>query len=203
MNDSALPPNVPWWRVRVSPARQALGLLLLALAAAFFFAMFGLGMRFYAVDAISMEPGLHDGDRVVAFPDDSYSRGDLVVLRDPVESRGHIVKRVIGLPGDKVEVFGGAVRVNGTYVSEPYRPEPIDYILEDYLVPDGHVFVLGDNSNWSVDSHNWAAAYKDVDAVVPGAVPLDSIQGRVRYRYLPLGRIGPIRPYPIDAMLAS
>jgi signal peptidase I len=194
--------QVPWWRVRVSPARQAVGLLLLLGAAAFFYAMLGLGMRFFAVTSISMEPTLRDADRVVALPAKEYRRGDLVVLSDPLSRGGHLVKRVIALPGDKVTVFGGALHVNGVYISEPYRPEPIDYLLE-YDVPKDEVFVLGDNANWSVDSHNWAAAYKQTDAVVPGAVPKSSIVGRVRYRYLPFGRIGPVKPYPIDEMMAK
>jgi signal peptidase I len=176
-------------------------LLLLLMAGAFFYATLSGKMRFYAVTSISMEPTLKDAERVVAVPSEAYRRGDIVVLRDPVEKRGHIVKRIIGLPGDTVEVYGGAVHVNGQYVSEPYRSEPIDFFLLPYVVPAGEVFVLGDNSNWSVDSHNWAAAYKDADEVVPGAVPMGVIEGRVRYRYLPLGRAGRLRGYPIDAML--
>lgn len=203
MSSGEVPVRVPWWRVRVSPARQAVGFLLLLLAAAFFYTMFARGMRFYAVTSISMEPTLHEAERVVAFPAETYRRGDLVVLRDPIEGRGHIVKRIIALPGDTVEVYGGAVQINGVYLSEPYRPEPIDYMLTAYVVPPGSVFVLGDNANWSVDSHNWAAAFKDAETVEPGAVPIDSIEGRVHYRYLPIGRIGRIKPYPIDALLAS
>ncbi len=191
---------IPWWRVRVSPARQAAGILLLVCAGGFFYAMLGLGMRFFAVTSISMEPTLHDSDRVMALPSKSYRRGDLVVLKDPLARNGHIIKRVVAMPGDTVEVYGGALHVNGVYISEPYRPEPIDYVLE-YEVPDNEVFVLGDNANWSTDSHNWAAAFKKTNAVVPGAVALDSIVGRVRYRYLPFGRIGPVQPYPIDELL--
>jgi signal peptidase I len=203
MSEIASETHVPWWRVRVSPARQAAGVVLLLLAASFFYVMLGRGMRFYAVSSISMEPTFHDGDRIVAFPAEHYQRGDLVVLRDPVDNHGHIVKRVIALPGDTVEVIGGALRLNGVYVSEPYRPEPIDYVLPPYVVPEETVFVLGDNANWSVDSHNWAAAFKDAQVVVPGAVPSGFVQGRVSYRYLPFGRIGPIASYPIDRMVGS
>ena len=197
-----LPTVAPWWRARVSPLRHALGVALLVLAAGFFIAMFALGMRFFAVASISMEPTLHESDRVLALRADEYVRGDLVVLRDPLSRNGHIVKRVIALPGDMVQVYGGAVHVNGVYLSEPYRPEPIDYALQ-YIVPVGEVFVLGDNANWSVDSHNWAAAFKETSVVVPGAVPMDSIVGRVLYRYLPFSRMGRVQTYPIDAMLAN
>jgi signal peptidase I len=192
--------RIPWWRVQVSPARRAVGVALL-MSAAYFYAMLGLGMRFFAIASISMEPTLHESDRILALPSKTYNRGDLVVLKDPLSRNGHIVKRVIALPGDRVEVSGGALHVNGVYISEPYRPEPIDYSLR-YVVPKDSVFVLGDNANWSVDSHNWAAAFKDVNGVVPGAVPLTSIVGRVRYRYLPLSRFGPVEPFPIDSMLA-
>ena len=69
-----IPAQVRWWRVRVSPARHAVGLVLLGLAGVFFFAMFALGMRFFAVASGSMEPTLHASDRVVALPADSYHR---------------------------------------------------------------------------------------------------------------------------------
>jgi signal peptidase I len=101
-----------------------------------------------------------------------------------------------------VEVFGGAVRVNGTYVSEPYRPEPIDYLMPPFTVPEGEVFVLGDNANWSVDSHNWNARYQDDSEVVPGGVPERSLVGRVRYVYLPPRRSGPVKGHPVDTLMA-
>jgi signal peptidase I len=198
-------PRVPWWRVRVSPARQALGVALLLLAGAFFFAMFGLGMRFYSVGSFSMLPTLSEGDRIVAFPAREYGRGDLVVLRDPVDPESRIVKRIIALAGDTVEIYGGALRVNGVYISEPYRPDPIHYTLAQYVVPERSVFVLGDNANLSNDSHNWAA-FKDTDTagrVVPEAVPSSLVVGRARYRYFPFGRIGSLRSYPIEIYLAT
>lgn len=189
--------RVPWYRVKVSPARQAAGLLALLLAAGFFYLMFGQGLHFFEVTSISMQPTLVERDRILAFPAKVYHRGDIVVLRDPTESGSYIVKRVIAVGGDTVQVFGGAVSVNGRYVSEPYRPEPIFYRLSPFKVGPGQVFVLGDNANRSADSHNWAAAYAELDEVVPGALPVDAIVGKVRYIYLPPGRAGQVVPYPV------
>lgn len=192
--------RVPWWRVKVSPARQAAGAVALLLIAAFLLLMYGFGLRFLAVSAISMQPTLRQSDMIIAFPAADYERGEIVILRDPVEPAGLIVKRVIGLPGDTVEVRGGAVLINGVYASEPYRPEPIDYVLEPYTVRDGQVFVLGDNANWSVDSHNWLPSAEPGEEM-PGTVPLDSIVGKVRYIYLPPGRSGPIRSFPLRRVM--
>lgn len=195
--------DLPWWRVRVSPVRQAIGVLLLLAGAIFFYAMLVKGMRFFEVESASMLPTLHAGDRLVAMPADKYHRGDIVIVRDPLERQGYLVKRIIGVAGDVVEVRGGAVFVNGQYVSEPYRPELIAYPMAPYRVPEGQVFVLGDNSNMSVDSHNWAAAFLDAGVVVPAALPLDSVVARAFFQYYPMDKLRRVRGYPIDALLDS
>lgn len=193
--------DTPWWRVRVSPVRQILGVLLLLLAGLFFYAMLVKGMRFFVVDSVSMLPTLHAGDRLVAIPSETYHRGDIVIVRDPNERKGFLVKRIVGVEGDTIEVRSGAIFVNGRYVSEPYRPEPIDYPMNPYTVPPGQVFVLGDNSNLSVDSHNWAAIYRDAGMVIPAALPLDSVVARAFFQYYPLEKIRRVDGYPIDAMM--
>jgi len=198
----AAPERVPWYRVRVSPARQAAGIALLLALVAVIVGFYFSGMRLFLVDSISMEPTLWEWDRIVAYPTEEYARGDIVVLRDPTRDGGFLVKRLIGFPGDRIDVYGGGVMVNGTYASEPYRPEPIDYVLDGYVVPEGEVFVLGDNANWSVDSHNWNARYEDDADVVPGGVSEGALVGKVRYVYLPPGRIGPVEGYPLDSMIA-
>jgi len=192
-----MPSGGPWWRVRVSPARQALGLLLLALASVFFYEMAAKGLRFFAVESISMEPTLFGGDRLVAIRETQYRRGDIVIVRDPQDPKGYLVKRVIGLSGDVVEVRAGAVFLNGQYLSEPYRPEPIEYSLAPYAVPPDEIFVLGDNSNRSVDSHNWNAAYRDSGTINPGSLPRVSVIARAIYQYYPVGRVGTVRRYPL------
>ncbi len=193
--------DTPWWRVRVSPVRQVLGLLLLLLAGLFFYTMLVKGMRFFVVDSVSMLPTLHAGDRLAAIPAETYHRGDIVIVRDPNERDGFLVKRIVGVAGDTIEVRHGAIFVNGHYVSEPYRPEPIAYPMNPFTVPPGQVFVLGDNSNLSVDSHNWAAIYRDAAMVVPAALPLDSVVARAFFQYYPLEKMRRVGGYPIDAML--
>ena len=157
----------------------------------------GRGMRFFRVPSISMEPAIHVSDYILTLRQDGYRRGDIVVLEDPMAKGEYIVKRIVGLGGDRISIRGGAVFINGGYASEPYRLEPIDYSMEDYLVDEGDVFLLGDNSNWSVDSHNWAAGVEDSPRAEPGGVPGDSIVGRVLYIYLPFERMQKMQSYPL------
>jgi signal peptidase I len=201
MSESAA--DIPWWRVKVSRLRQVFGVALLLLAGTFFYAMLAQGMRFFEVDSVSMLPTLHAGDRLVAMRAAEYRRGDIVIVRDPLERQGYLVKRIIGVGGDTVEVRGGGLFVNGQYVSEPYRLEPIAYPLNPYVVPKDQVFVLGDNSNLSVDSHNWAAVYRDAALVLPAALPLKSVVARAFFQYYPVGKVRRVQGYPIDALLEN
>ena len=157
----------------------------------------GRGMRFFRVPSNSMEPAIHVSDYIMTLRQEGYRRGDIVVLEDPTAGGEYIVKRIIAVGGDRISIRGGAVFINGGYASEPYRLEPIDYSMEEYLVDEGDVFLLGDNGNWSVDSHDWAAGIEDSDTVQPGGVPGDLIVGRVRYIYLPLDRMQKLRSYPL------
>ncbi len=137
----------------------------------------------------SMAPTLQDGDRTVisAF---GYTprRGDVVVLRDPSQTGKHLVKRVIGLEGDQVDIdFGlGTVYVNGLALEEPYCSEPTfaAYDVEfPVVVPEKHIFVLGDNRNFSHDS-------RSADM---GMIPVDGVEGKVIWRFYPLNRMGVIQ----------
>jgi signal peptidase I len=112
-------------------------------------------------------------------------RGDIVVLNPPVPTNKPFIKRVIGLPGDHIAVHDGKVYVNDVPLDEPYIASPPVYrypqgVAENgvYIVPDGHVFVLGDNRNNSQDSHSF------------GAVPLDRIVGQALVIYLPIDDAG-------------
>ncbi len=86
-------------------------------------------------------------------------RGDVVVFDPPdiLNSKEDYIKRVIGLPGDTVEVKNAQVYVNGKALSEPYIYEPLDYEFGPVTVPDDALFVMGDNRNASFDSHRWNA----------------------------------------------
>ncbi len=86
-------------------------------------------------------------------------RGDVVVFDPPeiLNSKEDYIKRVIGLPGDTVEVKNAQVYINGKAVSEPYISEPHNYEYGPVTVPEDALFVMGDNRNLSFDSHRWNA----------------------------------------------
>ncbi|MDD2509768.1 MAG: signal peptidase I [Syntrophomonas sp.] len=84
-------------------------------------------------------------------------RGDIVIFDPPEElnSSKYFIKRVIGLPGDKVQMKEGRVFVNDKPLSEPYLAEEINYQFGPVVVPEDSLLVLGDNRNYSFDSHMW------------------------------------------------
>jgi len=92
-----------------------------------------------------------------------------------------LIKRVVGLPGDKIEVTNGKLYRNEKEINEPWIQEPIQYEMESINVPENSLWVLGDNRNNSLDSHVW------------GALPEKNLIGTALARYWPLKKIGPIR----------
>jgi signal peptidase I len=138
----------------------------------------------FVVDGTSMEPSLHEGERVVvsklAFRTAQPGRGDVVVFRFPADQRLRFIKRVIGLPGETVAIHDGQVLVNGRPLVEPYL---VDETLGDFpsvKVPAGHYFVLGDNRPNSRDSR-----YPEV-----GMVPARNFVGKAVAIYWPLSLAG-------------
>ncbi|MEM7518309.1 MAG: signal peptidase I, partial [Planctomycetota bacterium] len=105
-------------------------------------------------------------------------RGDIVVLRYPLDPRLDYIKRVIGLPGDAIDIEGGRVWVNGEELDEEYVEVPDLGSRVHQRVRDGHVFVLGDNRCHSSDSREF------------GQVPHENLRGKVDMRIWPLGRVG-------------
>ncbi len=128
------------------------------------------------VDGYSMEPTLHDGEFILvnklAYRFGSPQRGDIIVFRYPRDPKQDYIKRVIGLPGDRVRVDNGMVYINDQPIEEPYVASAPRY-QNEWVVPENSVFVLGDNRNNSSDSHTW------------GAVPLDHIIGKAILVYWP------------------
>lgn len=127
------------------------------------------------VENISMQPTLKPGEFVLvhklAYRFGEIQRGDIVVFHySPQED---YIKRVIGLPGDSIEIADGLVKVNGYALKEPYINAPPMY-NGSWQVPEGKVFVLGDNRNQSSDSHTW------------GFVPIENIVGKAFVVYWPL-----------------
>jgi len=92
-----------------------------------------------------------------------------------------LIKRVVGLPGDRLEVRDGQLLRNNSVVNEPWLDETIDYAMAEITVPQDSVWVMGDNRNASLDSHLW------------GALPENLVIGTAIWRYWPLPRFGPIR----------
>lgn len=151
-------------------------------------------MRFFRVPSSSMEPTLLPGDFILTLSESAYHRGDIVVLDDPEIASGYLVKRIAGVAGDRVRLEYGALLINGEYASEPYLPEPVNYTMaEEVLVPEGGVFVLGDNRNHSGDSSNW----RENPGWEGPCLAVETITGKVRYRYLPVNRMRAIRSYPL------
>ncbi len=157
-------------------------------------AILAFGIRTFVAEARyipsgSMEPTLLVNDRLIVdklgyhFKDPQ--RGDIIVFSptDALEKQNFhdaFIKRVIGLPGETVEVKGGRVFVNGQALRENYIKEIPDYQWGPRTVPQGSYLVLGDNRNNSYDSHYW------------GFVPRDKIIGRAVIRFWPVDRVGGI-----------
>jgi signal peptidase I len=112
------------------------------------------------VQSQSMTPTLTDGQLALTKalrPAHAVDRGDLVVLESPVAPGKHVVKRVVGLPGERVNFDAGRVRIDGRPLPEPYATRSV--FRGDYHVPAGHYLVLGDNRDVSSDSRSWSRPY--------------------------------------------
>ena len=153
------------------------------------------GMHFFLVPSGSMEPMLQEGDYILTLEASEYRPGDVVVFDDPQKPNEFLVKRVVAVGGDTVELRGGALYINGQYASEPYVKEPLFLNYPPYVVPSGCCFVLGDNRKFSEDSSSevWNAGDWDCQ---PG-INTDTIIGLVRRIYLPLNRSGSIESFPL------
>ncbi len=128
------------------------------------------------VDGASMEPTLQSGEFVIvnklAYLFGEPTTGDVIVFHFPRDPDQEYIKRIIGLPGDRVEIKNGEVYVNDRVLDEDYIAASPVY--EDILdVPGDSLIVLGDNRNNSSDSHNW------------GPVPLDYVIGKATFVYWP------------------
>jgi signal peptidase I len=140
----------------------------------------------FKVDGSSMEPNLHNNEYIlvnkVDYRFESPHRGDIVVFRavPAGEPDKDFIKRVIGLPGDRIWVHNGTVYVNGRPLVERYELERPSYPFGPRTVPKGDYFVLGDNRNNSYDSHAWPTPW----------LPRNDIIGKAWISYWPPGDLG-------------
>jgi signal peptidase I len=141
------------------------------------------------VEGTSMEPGLSDNERIFInkftykLNLGDIHRGDTVVFWYPADTTKSYIKRVIGLPGDRIRITHGRVYVNGSalaedYVAEQHRDPSSWNSGREIAVPTGDYFVLGDHRNSSSDSRAW------------GWVPRDNIYGKAVFVYWPLAKMG-------------
>ncbi len=162
-----------------------------------------LGIRTFVAEARwipseSMVPTLKVNDKLIvdklSYDFTDPNRGDIVVFsptdnikqRNP-ELKDAFIKRIIGLPGDKVEVKGERVYINDQPLREKYIEDSPHYQFGPVTVPPNSYLVLGDNRNNSWDSHFW------------GFVPRDHIIGRAIVRFWPLNRVGELDQLPQEA----
>jgi signal peptidase I len=164
------------------------------------------------VDGPSMEPTLVNGERVIVnklnylsfrsnglagllpfvhsddeelFAFDGPGRGDIIVFRYPPNESRDFVKRVIGVPGDEIEIRQGVVFIDGEELDEPYVANHDRGNMVAVAVQAGNYFVLGDNRRASQDSR------------VFGVVPFENIIGRVWISFWPLDRLQTLRVLPL------
>lgn len=187
---SVLPQANPrnfWWSRLSKPQRENLQILVIALTLAIVIRLFIAEPRYIPSD--SMVPTLQIGDRLVVekvmYHLHPPRTGDIIVFDPPplLQEFGYapdkaFIKRIIGQPGDVVEVREGVVYLNERPLAENYIAEPPAYEMPSVQVPDNQYFVMGDNRNNSNDSHVW------------GFLPQQNIIGRAVFRFFPIDHFG-------------
>lgn len=147
----------------------------------------------HRVSGNSMVPNFHDGDYLITnklasnklpIKFGQIKRGEVIILNNPRNTDQVFIKRVIGLPGDKISISGGKVFINNEPLSEPYLPPNTitaggSFLAEgeEIVIPDGQYFVMGDNRSGSSDSREW------------GTLKSDLIIGQAYLRYWPPQKI--------------
>ena len=139
--------------------------------------------QFFWIPSRSMEPALLINDRIIVTRFSYWlqepQRGDVVVFKYPLETKKDYVKRLIGLPGEKIQVIDNKLYINDKLIEEPYLPQGIK--TSDFgpiEVPKDRYFMMGDNRNNSSDSRVW------------GFVLDDLLIGKAQVIYWPVSRMG-------------
>jgi len=152
------------------------------------FALLRLTVQSNEVKMSSMEPNFQEGECImvnkVCYRSSGPQRGEVIIFDPPFSSEYPFIKRVIGLPGETVEIEDGKVSINGTPLDEEeYIMAPPNYTMPATEVSENEYFVLGDNRNDSNDSHTgWT-------------VPRDNIIGKAWFSYWPPSKLGIVKHY--------
>jgi signal peptidase I len=159
--------------------------IVVIVAAAFALAMLvqAFIVKPFTIHQISMEPTLHEGDRVLisrlSYHFHDPKAGDVVVFHSPVDANEDLVKRIVAVAGDTIAIRDGSLFVNGVAREEPYLLEQhFRGEFPETVIPKGQVFVLGDNRNNSGDSRLF------------GPIDIDLLVGSAFAIYWPIGRWG-------------
>lgn len=179
----------PNWGVAKSVLREVAETIILTVI---IFLLIQTVVRNFRVVGTSMEPNLRDSQYLIvdkiSYRLGEPQPGDVIVFEPPNRPGEDYVKRVIGVPGDLVEIRNGQVFINNGPLDEPYIAYPASYSMSPRRVGPNELFVLGDNRNSSSDSHNW------------GMLSEDNLVGKAWISYWPPSRWGVI---PRDAPAAS
>jgi len=158
--------------------RQVRDIITTILIALIVFAILQVTVGSFKVYGQSMVPTVENGDYILvnklSYILGNPHRGEIVIFHHPQNSKNDLIKRIIGLPGDTVEIKDGKLFVNDIELQEEYILEPPKYKYHQSEIPPDHYLVLGDNRNNSADSHNgWT-------------VPRENIVGKAWLNYWPI-----------------
>lgn len=176
------------WASLGTALRELVETLLLTLV---IFLLIRFAVQNFRIEGYSMEPNFHDGQFLlvnkVVYMLHPPQRGDVVVFRYPNNPSRDFIKRIIGLPGDRVQITDGTVLINGEPLPEAYPLNPGSYSYGPVVVSPDEYFVLGDNRNNSSDSHSW------------GLLPAKNIIGKAWISYWPPQLMGFVPSYSYAA----
>lgn len=173
-----------WFGVMVREVVETVGL------AVIIFLIIRIGIQNYRIEGASMEPNFHDGEYLIvnklAYRLGEYERGDVIVFKYPNDPSKDYIKRVIGLPGDTVEIRGGELYVNNMLINEPYPHMPNVRDEPPTVVEAGHLYVMGDNRPASSDTRSW------------GQLGQDFVIGQAWLAIYPINQFGLVEHQPIE-----
>lgn len=163
-----------------APLLEAFEIIIVAVASIFI--IYGFIAQPFLVHGASMEPNFSNGDYLlvdeITYKFKSPARGEVIVFRNPRNESEFYIKRVIGLPGEEVDIKNNKVFINGVELKEEYLPEGLKFNGDSsFNLNYDEYFVMGDNRPQSYDSRSW------------GPLKQNEIIGAARLRFLPLTKL--------------